>query len=149
MQMLCTCMHYLVIQAILLTFSNITDLVQDILAQDGFKRDVWASHGWGVDESIIERGGDDELCSSKEGPKVAVKIFPLLASLATGRWPQVNGVCGDPHINQSPRRGDHQYHTSQQHNARMQHAEGTPAAEAAPQIVLKTFAQCFTAWRIN
>lgn len=60
-------------------------MVQDIISQDGFKRDVWPSHDWGVVESIIDRGGDDELCGSKERPKVAVKIFPLLASLATGR----------------------------------------------------------------
>lgn len=80
---------------------------------------------------------------------MAVEIVLLLASLALRRRPQVNGVCGNLHINQSPRGGGHQYNAAQQHNEGMQHTEGTPDAEAGPQKVLKAFTQCFTARSID
>lgn len=149
MQALCTCVHGMYSNHTS-NSCNITHLVQDFDVQDGFKWDVWSYHGWAVVESAVgERGGDDELRGSKERPEVAAEIFPLLTSLAAGSRPQLDGVCGDPHVSQSPGRGHHQYQAAQQHNARMQHAEGAPAAEAAPQVVLKTFAQPFTARRVN
>lgn len=123
--------------------------MQDTDVQDGRERDVRPDHDRAVGESAVERGGDDELRGSKERPEVAAEIFPLLASLAAGSRPQLDGVRGDPHVSQTPGRGHHQYQAAQQHHARMQHAEGAPAAEAAPQEVLKTLAQPFTARRIS
>lgn len=125
---------------------QITNLVQDVFVQDGSKRDVWSSKVRRVDGSFIERGGYNELHSSKEGSEVAVKVVLLLASLASGRWPQLNGVCGDAHIDQAPGGGDHQYQATQYDHRGITNAEGTPGAEDGPQTILKAFAQCFAAW---
>lgn len=91
----------------------ITNLVEDAFIQDGSKRDVCPSKVWRVDERFIERRGYNELHSSKEGSKVAVKVLLLLASLASWRRPQLNWVCGDGHIAETPRGGGHQYQTAE------------------------------------
>lgn len=110
----------------------LTHLVQDVFAQDGSKWDVWSSKVWRVDETVIEWGGYNELHSSKEGSKVAVKVVLLLASLASGRGPQLNRVCGDAHVEQAPRGGDHKYKAAQYDHRGMPHTEGTPGAEECP-----------------
>lgn len=148
MQALCTCVHGMYSNNTS-DSSDTTHLVQDTDVQDGCKWDVRPTHDRAVGEIAVERGGDDELRGSKERPEVAAEIFPLPASLAAGSRPQLHGVRGDPHVNQPPGRGHHQDQAAQQHNARMQHAEGAPAAEAAPQEALETFAQPFTARRVD
>ncbi len=76
---------------------------------------------------------------------MAVKVVLLLTSLASGRRPQLNRVCGDAHIDQAPRGGDHKYQAAQQDHTGMPHTEGTPGAEEDPESVLEAFAQRFTA----
>lgn len=123
----------------------ITNLVQDAFIQDGSKWDVCSSKVWRVDERFIERGSYDELHSSKEGSKVAVKVVLLLARLASWRRPQLNRVCGDGHIEETPGGGGHQYQTAQYDQRGIPNTEGTPGAEQGPQEILKTFTQCLTA----
>lgn len=91
----------------------LTHLVQDVFVQDGSKWDIWSAKVWGVHETVIEWSGYNELHSSKEGSEVAVKVVLLLTSLASGRRPQLNRVCGDAHIDQAPRGGDHKYQAAQ------------------------------------
>lgn len=76
---------------------------------------------------------------------MAVKVVLLLTSLASGRGPQLNGVCGDAHVDQAPRGGDHQDQAAQYDHRGMPHTEGTPGAEEDPQSILEALTQCFTA----
>lgn len=75
--------------------------MQDLLIQDGSKRDVGASDVGRVDEANVESGGDDELLSPEERPEVAVEVVLLLPCLAAGCRPQINGVGGDAHVEQA------------------------------------------------
>lgn len=93
----------------------------------------------------MEGSGYNELCSSEEGSKVAVKVVLLLAGLAAGRRPQLNGVCGNAHKDQAPRGGYHQYQAAQYDQRGTPHTEGTPGGKEKPQCILKAFTQRFTA----
>lgn len=77
----------------------LTHLVQDIYIQYASEWDVWPSKVRGVRERDVERSGDNELHSSEERSKVAVKVVLLLTGLAAGRGPQLDGVSGDLHVN--------------------------------------------------
>lgn len=123
----------------------LTHLMQDAFIKYGFKRDIWSSKIRGVDERVIERSGYNELCSSKEGSEVAVKVVLLQTSLASGGWPQFNRVSCEAHIDQSPTGGCHQYQAAPYDQKGVTHTEGTPGAEDSPQCILKPFAQRFTA----
>lgn len=70
---------------------------------------------------------------------MAVKVVLLLTSLARGRRPQLNRVCGNVHEVQAPGGGDHQYQAAQYDHRGMPHTEGTPGAKDDPQGVLEAF----------
>lgn len=93
----------------------------------------------------VDVGRDDELRGSEERPEVAVEVVLLLASLASGRRPQLHRVGSDVHVEQATGGDGHQDQAAQYDHRGVADAEGAPAAEDASKEALEAFAQCLTA----
>lgn len=88
-------------------------LVQNIFAENGSKRDICPRKVGRVDKRVVYGSGYNELRCSKEGSKVAVEVVLLLASLATGRRPQLHRVGRNAHVHQATRASCYHYETPQ------------------------------------